>query len=84
MQHLMYNTEIKENKMTNFLTGIGALVVALFVIVIFGLLVSLPIMWIWNLCLVPALTVVKPIGWLQAWGIMVLCSTLFKTTVSKK
>lgn len=48
------------------------------VVVFFGLLFSLPVMWLWNACLVAAIPGVKEIGWLQAWGIMVLCGLLFK------
>jgi hypothetical protein len=61
---------------------IGAIVTVAFLIVFFGLLYSLPVMWLWNLCLVGAIAGVQPIGWLQAWGIMVLCGFLFKSTMS--
>jgi hypothetical protein len=41
-------------------------------------------MLLWNGCLVDAVTVVKPIGWLQAWGITILTGFLFKTSVTTK
>jgi hypothetical protein len=60
------------------IVGIVALVVFI------GLLLSLPVMLLWNYCLVGAITGVNEIGWLQAWGILVLCGLLFKTTIEKK
>lgn len=52
--------------------------------VIIGLIISLPIMWLWNAALVPAVTFAKPIGWLQAWGITILAGFLFNTKVETK
>lgn len=49
------------------------------VVVIIGLLFSVPVMFLWNGCLVPAVTGLNEIGWLQAWGILILCGLLFKT-----
>ena len=54
------------------------------IVVVLGLLFSYPVMLLWNGCLVPAVDGVKEIGWLQAWGIMILTGILFKTTVTKK
>ena len=55
------------------------------VIVFIGLLLSLPIWLLWNACLVPAIDGVHEITWLQAWGLNILCTGLFKETgVSKK
>lgn len=59
------------------LVGIVAVVIGL------GLLFSLPMMLLWNGCLVDAVAGVKEITWLQAWGLNVLFGILFKTTVSK-
>jgi len=39
---------------------------------------------LWNGCLVPAVDGVKPIGWLQAWGLQFLIGILFKYQVSIK
>ena len=58
---------------------LGMVGLALFV----GFLLAWPVMMLWNGCLVDAVTIVKPIGWLQAWGIAVLASFLFKSTSSK-
>jgi hypothetical protein len=41
-------------------------------------------MWLWNGCLVAAITGVKEIGWLQAWGLMILVNLFLKTSVSLK
>jgi hypothetical protein len=54
--------------------------VAIVIIVVVGLLLSLPVMLLWNACLVPAVTGLSEIGWLQAWGIMILCGLLFKSS----
>ena len=45
-----------------------------------SLLVSLPVMLLWNGCLVDAVAGVAEITWLQAWGISILTSILFKET----
>ena len=69
----------KENKMENPKTVLFAALIALVISILFGLVLAYPIMLVWSSALVPALTIVKPIGWLQAWGIMVLCGVLFKS-----
>ena len=53
-------------------------------IIVVGFILSLPVMLLWNWCLVPAIPGINEIGWLQAWGILVLCNFLFKMQVSKK
>jgi hypothetical protein len=52
--------------------------------VLVGLVFSLPVMWLWNGCLVPAITGVNEITWLQAWGLMVLINLFFKLSISTK
>jgi hypothetical protein len=64
-------------------TAIGSLVWLAVVVIFFGLVLSLPVMLLWNYCLVGAVAGVSNIGWLQAWGIMVLCGFLFKSSTSK-
>ena len=54
------------------------------VALLLGLLLSLPIMWLWNGCLVGAVSGVNEISWLQAWGLTVLINLLFKTSISPK
>jgi len=53
-------------------------------VVLLGLLFSLPVMLLWNGCLVGAVSGVNEISWLQAWGLMVLCGLLFKSSIDKK
>jgi len=60
------------------LIGIVSLVVLL------GLLFSLPVMLLWNGCFVGAITGVNEITWLQAWGLMVLFGLLFKSSTTIK
>ena len=43
-------------------------------------LMSLPVMLLWNGCLVDAVAGVKEITWMQGWGISILASILFKET----
>jgi hypothetical protein len=52
--------------------------------VLFGLIMSLPVMWLWNGCLVSAITGVNEITWLQAWGLLVLVNIFFKLSISTK
>jgi len=69
--------------MDKLFTIFGALILIVLVVVGFGLILSLPVMLLWNYCLVGAIAGVNEIGWLQAWGILVLCGFLFKASVSK-
>ena len=43
-------------------------------------LMAYPLMLLWNLCLVPATTVLKEVGWLQMWGIAILFGAIIKGT----
>ena len=52
--------------------------------VLLGFLLSYPLMLLWNGCLVGAIDGVREVTWLQMWGIMILTSVLFKTTVTSK
>ena len=74
----------KERKMNTLVKILGLVTAGFALMVIFGLLLSLPVMLLWNAALVPAIPGLVEIGWLQAWGIMMLCGFLFKPiTVSK-
>ena len=70
--------------MSNFITPILVVVGSIAVILGLSFLLAWPVMLRWNGCLVDAVTVVKPIGWLQAWGITILTGFLFKTSVTTK
>ena len=82
MQHFIVPNQKsqKENKMdSSTKTALLAALVELVIGILMGLVLAFPIMLVWNAALVPALTIVKPISWLQAWGIMVLFGVLFKS-----
>jgi hypothetical protein len=68
--------------MNQVFTLIGAIVTVVLSTVFFGLLLSLPVMLLWNYCLVGAIAGASQIGWFQAWGIMILCGFLFKPSSS--
>jgi hypothetical protein len=69
-------------KLFNILTAMAAVVLAVFLI---GLVISYPFMLLWNYCLVPAVTVLTEVTWLQAYGILVASGFMFKSTsVSNK
>lgn len=61
---------------------VGIAVVGIIAIIALGLLFSLPVMLLWNFALVPAIPGLAKVGWLQAWGILILCGMLFKPTIS--
>ena len=56
---------------------IGSVIFALTVFVAVSVLLAWPVMMLWNNCLVDAVTGVKEISWLQAWGINFLFGILF-------
>jgi hypothetical protein len=56
-----------------------AVLTACSLVLVLSLLLSLPIYWLWNGCLVGAISGVNEVTWLQAWGINVLSTLLFKT-----
>jgi hypothetical protein len=58
-------------------------VAMLAILVVLSFLFSWPVMALWNGCLVDAVSGVKEITWLQAWGLSVLCNLLFSKTISK-
>jgi hypothetical protein len=62
----------------------GTVVGAVAVMVGISFLLSWPVYMLWNGCLVDAITGVREVTWLQAWGLNILAGFLFKTTVSTK
>lgn len=63
----------------------SAIVGFVVLLVLLSFLFSWPIWMLWNGCLVGAIDGVHQITWLQAWGISILCSFLFKpSNVSTK
>jgi hypothetical protein len=70
--------------MQNAMVVIGAVMFGILAVLVLSLLLSLPVMLLWNGCLVGAVVGVNPIGWLQAWGISILFGFLFKNSTSSK
>jgi hypothetical protein len=59
------------------------LIIILFAIagaLLVSLLFSLPVMLLWNGCLVGAVAGISEITWMQAWGISILTGIMFKET----
>jgi len=72
------------NKLFGYIVaGIGAVVAFCGGIVLIGLLISYPTMWLWNACLVGVVAGILPITsvW-KAFGLLILCALLFKFPVS--
>lgn len=67
----------------NFLAILTLVLGGVALLVGVGFLLSFPVYLLWNGCLVGAVAGVSEVTWLQAWGLMILCSFLFKSTVSK-
>lgn len=59
--------------------AVGCFVAIVFIFVA-GLILALPVMWLWN-WLMPHLFGLTTITWLEAWGLNILCGFLFKPTV---
>lgn len=57
---------------------VGKIIIIIAVALLLSFLLSWPVMMLWNGCLVPAVTGLSEVSWLQAWGISVLCGLLFK------
>lgn len=70
--------------MKDLFTVLGAAFVVVFVLVFVGLLISYPFMLLWNSCVVPAISGVHEIEWIQAWGILIVCGFMFKNSTTGK
>jgi len=53
-------------------------------LILLSFILSWPVYMLWNGCLVDAVTGVKEVTWLQAWGLSILSGFLFKNTASNK
>lgn len=62
--------------MNNIFTAFS---IALLIAIGIGVLLSFPIMLLWNYCLVPAAPTLAEITWLQSWGLYILFNILFKS-----
>ena len=71
----------------NILSKIGIIILGLIALLGIGFVVAIlfafPVMWLWNGCLVGLIVGINPItSFWQAFGIMLLCSLLFKSVGS--
>lgn len=64
------------------IAAVFAALTFLAVIFVITLIIALPVMWLWD-WLMPVLFGLPEITWLQAWGLALLCSMLFKSHTSK-
>lgn len=65
-------------------TVLGKIFGAVVFFVLLSFLLSWPVMMLWNGCLVDAVTGIKEISWLQAWGINILAGILFNKASGKE
>jgi hypothetical protein len=70
--------------MKALILALTAMIVGIATLLFISFLLSWPVMMLWNECLMPAVTGIKEIGWMQAWGISTLCGILFNSTITKK
>lgn len=72
--------------MEKIIIGIFALIVAAIIIVVFGALTALPVMWLWNWLLTGPESIIgiglPVIGFWRSWGLLVLTGLLFKSSSS--
>ncbi len=69
---------------TTLAAMIGLVVTMIAFLIGLSFLLSFPVMLLWNGCLVPAVTGVSEIGWLQAWGLSILLGMLFKSNTTQQ
>ncbi len=69
----------------NFLAGLTVVIGGIVLLTVLSFILSWPVYMLWNGCLVGAVAGISEVTWLQAWGLTILCSFLFKshTTSSK-
>ena len=68
----------------NFMESLFTIIGGIAFLVFLSFLLSWPVFALWNGCLVDAVTGIKEVTWLQAWGINILAGILFKSNVSVK
>jgi len=68
--------------MDNAFGVILAILILIVGLMIVGLVIAFPVMWLWNYAVV-AVFGLPAINWGQAWALMVLSGILFKNTASK-
>lgn len=69
--------------MKSIAVGLTAVAIAVALAALVSLLLSWPVMWLWNNCLISAVQGVHSISWSQAWGITILLSLLGRLITNK-
>jgi len=64
--------------------NLGKFVFAIIAGIALQLLLAYPLMVLWNEALVPAVSGVHEIGWVQAWFLQVMVTLLFRSEVKLK
>lgn len=67
--------------MEKLLAAVFVFVMFVVIVVLMGALCALPVMWLWN-GILPNLFAFPHIGFLQSWGLLILCGLLFKSSSS--
>lgn len=70
--------------MAEIFTAITAFCFIVVLLVFVSFLLSWPVWMLWNASFVGAINGVNEITWVQAWGISILFSFLFKPTINGK
>lgn len=70
--------------MKELILALSAIIAGIATLLFLSFVLSWPVMMLWNLCLVDAVSGLNEIGWVQAWGISTLCSILFKANITTK
>lgn len=60
-----------------------SLVGNIIILLLVASVLALPVLFLWNTCLVPAVDGINHIGFLQSIGLSLLTSMLFKSSTSK-
>lgn len=68
--------------MEKLLTSMGLILGSLILIALAACILALPVQLLWNNCLVPAVDGTHQIGFLQALGLNILFSILFKASAT--
>lgn len=62
---------------------LGTILGFLFILALYAVITALPIMLLWNYCLIPAIPGIKEITFLQAFGLKILFSLLIHVSNNK-
>mgnify|MGYP000909510825 CR=1 FL=1 len=62
---------------------LGTILGFLFILALYAVITALPIMLLWNYCLIPAIPGIKSITFLQAFGLKILFSLLIHVSNNK-